>query len=401
MAQEGSAAQRAATAPAPDSPIKAEGPDDVTRRGWKLTFKYAVSEFQRDQCTDLAAALTYYSVLSVAPGLLALVSVLGVVGRGPAIVDEMLSMLRRLGQADVAKQLEGPLEGMVNSQAAGFTLVIGLATALFSASGYVGAFGRAMNRIYGIDEGRPIWKLRPVNILVTLGLVVMAAVVLVGLVVSGPLVDTIGNTIGLGQQAQTVWNVGKWPVILVVVMAMVAVLYYVTPNVRQPGFRWVSPGAALAILTWILASVGFGFYVGTFGKYDTTYGSLGGIIVFLLWLWLTNIALLLGAELDTELERVRELEAGMRAEKHLQLPPRDTRQSDKAKEKLEEQIEESRAIRRAAVSDTGSGGRRGGGRHRADGRAADASARASAGISGRAVDLEPLPSEEARVRGLP
>ena len=381
---------QAADRPAPDDPAKPETPTALSRRGIVHTLKSAVAEFQRDQCTDLAATLTYFSVLSVAPALLALFSILGVIKRGPAVVDEIDSLLRRLGQSDVATQLQGPLEGMVNSQAAGFTLVVGLLTALSSASAYVGAFGRALNRIYGVTEGRPIWKLRPVNIVVTLGLVLMAAVVLLGLVLSGSFAETVGNTIGLGSQTVMVWNIAKWPVILVIVMAMVAMLYYATPNVQQPGFRWISPGAVLAILVWILASVGFGFYIGNFGKYNATYGSLGGVIVFLLWLWLTNIALLLGAELDAELERVRELSAGIRAERRVQLPPRDTTQSDKAATKLEERIVEGRAIRRAAVAEHGMPTRRpGSGRHRA-----------RFGRGGRSGDvaLEPLPSEQASDR---
>ncbi|QIM21993.1 YihY/virulence factor BrkB family protein [Phycicoccus sp. HDW14] len=339
--------------------------------------KSAVAEFQRDQCTDLAAALTYYSVLSVAPALLALVSLLGVFGQGQSTVDAMLDLVRQLGQGDVAEQLRGPIENMVKSQAAGFTLVIGLVTALSSASGYVGAFGRTMNRIYGVDEGRPIWKLRPATFAITLGLVLGAALVLVGFVVSGSVAEALGNLIGLGEQSVTVWSIAKWPVMLAIVMGMVAVLYWATPNVRQPRMRWVSPGAVVAILVWVLASVGFGFYVANFGKYQSTYGSLGGIIVFLLWLWITNIALLLGAETDAELERVRELEAGIKAERGVRLPPRDTRESDKAREKFDERVREGRRIRRGAGS-------------------SDASTDGAGGGSDAA--LEPLPSEVARGR---
>ncbi len=375
MAREGAAAERAHTAPPADSDRKAGAPTDVPARGWVTSVKAGFAEFQRDQCTDLAASLTYYSVLSVAPALLALVSLLGVFGRGQATVTAMLDLLRQLGQGDVAEQLRGPIQAMVDSRAAGLTLVIGLITALSSASAYVGAFGRAMNRIYGVDEGRPVWKLRPLTFVVTLGLVVGAAVVLVGFVVSGSVAEAVGGVIGLGDQSVAVWGVVKWPVMLVIVMAMVAVLYYATPNVRQPRLRWVSPGAVLAILVWVVASVAFGFYVGNFGKYQSTYGSLGGVIVFLLWLWLTNIALLLGAELDAELERVRELEAGMKAERHIMLPPRDTSGSDKAKDKLDERVREGRAIRRRAQ------------------RAAPAPARAGASST---VALEPLPSEQAR-----
>jgi len=397
MTNEGSAAARARTAPEPDHRAKPDSPGDLPRRSWRLTLKSAVAEFQRDQCTDQAAALTYYSVLSVFPALLALLSLLGVVGRGQETVDQLLTLLRDLGQDQVADQLRGPIEAMVGGSGAGFALVLGIATALFSASAYVGAFGRALNRVYGVDEGRPIWKLRPLMVVVTLGLVVMAALVLVGLVVSGPVADAVGQAIGLQEQTVTVWSWLKYPLILVIVMAMVAVLYHVTPNVRQPRFRWLSPGAVLAIVAWVLASVGFGLYVSTFGKYGegSAYGSLGSIVVFLLWLWITNLALLLGAELDAELERARELAAGIPAERSIQLPPRDTTQSDKAREKLEERVEEARRLRRQAES-AGVGGPSGGydggvgprGGHSGDGVAAG-------------VDLEPLPSEHARAAGHP
>lgn len=377
MPDEGSAAAKAASAPAPEAEGKPDSPTDVTRRGWRVVLRSAVAEFQRDQCTDLAAALTYYSVLSIAPGLLALVSLLGLVGQGQSTVDTMLGLLGQLGQGGVADTLRGPIEDMVKSQAAGFTFVIGLLTALSSASGYVGGFGRALNRVYGVDEGRPIWKLRPLNLAVTVGLVLLGGLVLVGLVVTGPVTQAIGDVIGLGEQAASVWDLAKWPVILLVVMVMVALLYYFTPNVRQPNFRWVSPGAALAILVWVLASVAFGFYVANFGKYDATYGSLGGVIVFLLWLWITNIALLLGAELDAELERVRELEAGIHAERFLQLPPRDSSGSVKAEEKLEERVAAGRELRLAATR-------------------GDRDPEPDASPTGHAVALEPLPSQQAQ-----
>lgn len=391
MASEGSAATRAQTAPDPDDGSKAESPHDLPRRTWRYSLKSAFAEFQRDQCTDLAAALTYYSVLSIFPALLALLSLLGVFGRGESTVDTLLEILGDLGQEQVAEQLRGPIEAMVGGRGAGLALFLGIATALFSASAYVGAFGRAMNRVYGIDEGRPIWKLRPLMFVVTMGLVILAALVLVGLVVSGGVADSVGNAVGLQDQTVTVWSIAKYPVILVIVMAMVAVLYHVTPNVQQPRFRWLSPGAVIAILAWVAASVGFGFYVSTFGRYGegSAYGSLGSIVVFLLWLWITNLALLLGAELDAELERGRELAAGLPAEHSIQLPPRDTRQSDKAREKLEERVREGRRMRQHAAAgvtrdDGGYGGMvgsRGGGS--GDGAAAG-------------VDLEPLPSRRAR-----
>ena len=345
MAREGAAAERAETAPHPDAGFKPDSPDDITKPGWKYTAKSAFREFQRDQCTDLAAALTYYSVLSIFPAILALVSLLGVVGQGEETTSALLDIVRQLGQGSVVDQLQGPIEQITQARGSGIALVVGLAGALWSASGYVGAFGRAMNRVYQVDEGRPIWKLRPVVLLITLGLIVMAALVLIGLVVSGPLAQAIGDVVGLGDASVTVWDIAKWPVILGIVVVMVAVLYHSTPNVRQPKMRWVSVGSAVAILIWVLASVAFGFYVSNFGSYNKTYGSLAGIIVFLLWLWITNLALLFGAEIDAELERTRELQAGIEAERTLQLPPRDTRNSEKAEEKLEQKVAEGRRLR--------------------------------------------------------
>ena len=384
-------AVRERTTPAPDAPEKPESPTDLGRAGWRFTGKAALAEFQRDQCTDLAAALTYYSVLSVFPAILALVSLLGVFGQGQATTNAMLDVLERLGQDQVAALLEEPIKAMSTSQTAGITLVIGLGGALWGASGYVGAFGRSLNRIYQVAEGRPVWKLRPVVLLITLGLVVMAALVLVGLAVSGPIAQAIGDAVGLGDESRQIWNLAKWPVILAIVVVMVAVLYYATPNVKQPKFRWISVGSAVAIGIWVVASLGFGFYVSNFSKYNALYGSVGGIIVFLLWLWLTNLALLLGAEVDAELERARELEAGIGAERRLQLPMRDSSGADKAAEKHAERVAEGRRLRLEAA---GSG---------ADG--VNGSSAGRAGRRGRqggddrtAYPLEPLPSEVARTK---
>ncbi|MFQ6171462.1 YihY/virulence factor BrkB family protein [Oryzobacter sp. R7] len=390
------------TAPHPDAAFKPASPTDIDRRGWRVTGKSAFAEFQRDQCTDLAAALTYYSILSIFPALLALVSLLGVFGQGESTTQALLEVIRGLGQGDAAEQLAEPIRAMVGASGAGFALVLGIATALFSASGYVGAFGRAMNRVYEVTEGRPVWKLRPQQVLITLVLVVLAGLVLVGLVVSGPVAEAVGRAIGLEAAAVTTWSIAKWPVILVIVTGMVAVLYYWTPNVQQPRFRWVSVGAAVAILLWVLASIGFGVYVSTFGSYAKTYGSLAGIVVFLLWIWITNLALLFGAEVDAELERIRELEAGLHAERSLQLPARDSSGSLKAAEKLEERVLTARRIRLEAVASGAGPGRSGtrpgigeGGGGYSTGHAGRRRPRPSAHPDAL-VELEPLPSETAR-----
>ncbi|KAF0965251.1 YihY/virulence factor BrkB family protein [Rhodococcus sp. T7] len=331
--------------PEPDDPRKPDSPADLTKPSWWYVVRKTAHEFTRDQCTDLAAALTYYAVLSLFPALLALVSLLGVFGQGQRTTDAVLQMVDDLGPSSAVDTLRDPIAQLVETPTAGMALVLGLLGAVWSASGYIGAFGRAMNRMYEVEEGRPVWKLRPLMLAVTVAGLVLVATAAAMLALSGPVARSVGDAFGFGDTALTVWNIARWPFVLGVVVVAVAILYYVTPNVKQPKFRWISAGAFLAIVTWILASVVFGLYVANFGSYNKTYGSLAGVIVFLLWLWITNLALLFGAELDAELERGRELQAGMPAEDELQLPPRDTRVSDKNAEKYEQYVQQGRALR--------------------------------------------------------
>jgi membrane protein len=229
-----------------------------------------------------------------------------------------------LGPASAADTFKGPIASLTSNRgAAGVLLIVGLGTALWTASGYVGAFIRASNAIYEVEEGRPFWKLRPLQLLVTLTMILMLALVAGGLVLTGPLASAVGGVIGLSEAAVTAWQVAKWPVLLAVVITMIAVLYYASPNAKLPGFRWITPGSVAAILLWIAASVAFAFYVANFGSYNKTYGTLGGVITFLVWLWISNLAVLFGLELNAELERSRELETGNRAaQDRLQLEPR-------------------------------------------------------------------------------
>jgi membrane protein len=332
---------------------KSHSPADLTKRSWAYVARKTVREFADDQCTDLAAALTYYSVLSLFPAAIAILSLVGLAGQGPSTVDTLLGILRDTGASKAADTLEPTLTQLSEAQNSGLALIIGLAVALWSASGYVGAFGRGMNRVYEIGEGRPIWKLRPTMLVITLITVVLTALVALGLVLTGPAARAVGDAVGLGSTAVTVWNIAKWPVLLVVVALIVALLYYATPNVKQPKFRWISVGALVAILTWVIASALFGFYVANFSHYNRTYGSLAGVIVFLLWLWITNLALLFGAELDAELERSRQLQAGIPAEEVIQLPARDTRKSDKAAKNEREDVERGRQLRLTHQRDGG------------------------------------------------
>ncbi|ARC58265.1 hypothetical protein AS850_14360 [Frondihabitans sp. 762G35] len=335
----------------PDDPRKPESPSDLTKRTWIYTFKKTLREFSSDQCTDLAAALTYYAVQALFPGLLAVVSLLGLFGQAGSTTTTVLDLLGRFVSADMLKTISGPIEELTKSNAAGVAFVVGVVGALWSASGYVGAFGRALNRIYAQEEGRPVWKLRPVNLLVTVITVILVVVAALILVLSGGVAQTIGSFIGLGPTVVLVWDIAKWPVLAVIIVVVVAVLYYFAPNVQQPKFRWLSRGALLAIGVWLLASVGFAFYVANFSSYNKTYGALGGVIVFLLWLWITNIALLFGAEFDAETERGRELQAGLEAEESILLPPRDTRQIDKKAAKHAEDVQQAVTVREKAVED--------------------------------------------------
>lgn len=346
---------KASNAPAPDDPRKPDSPTDVNKPSWKYIAKKTLREFSKDQCPDLAAALTYYAVLSLFPALLALVSLVGIFGDPEKTTAVLLEIVRGIAPADTVDTVSGPVEELAASPAAGLTLFLGLATALWSASGYVGAFGRAMNRIYEVDEGRPFIKLRGTMLAVTLLAVVIVALLAGMLVLSGPVSEAVGGAIGLSGAFLTVWNIAKWPVIVALVIVIIAVLYYATPNVKQPRFRWMSIGSLIALVIFILASLGFAFYVANFGNYNKTYGALGGVIVMLLWLWILNMSLLFGAEFDAEMERGRQLQAGIKAEETIQLPPRDTKRSEKLQKQEDEDIRHGRELRESHSGDDNDG----------------------------------------------
>lgn len=299
-------------------------------RRWRSVLGRTIREFRADNLTDWAAALTYYAVLSLFPGLLTLVAILGLAGQHPETTNALLGIVDDVGPSSAVDTFEEPIREVVeNKGGAGALLGVGLLLALWSASGYVGAFMRASNAIYEVEEGRPFWKLRPLQVAVTTVMVLLLAFVAVGLVVTGPLAEAVGDAVGVGDGAVTVWEIAKWPVLLAIVMGMFAALYYVAPNVRRPRYRLVSPGGVLAVVVWVIGSAGFAFYVANFGSYNATYGALGGVITFLVWLWLSNIALLLGAELDAEWEREREIDAGVpAAAERIQLPPREPAKAD-------------------------------------------------------------------------
>jgi len=298
------------------------GSDD--RSSIFATLKRTATEFREDNLMDWAAALTYYGLLSLFPALIALVSIVGLFGDPESTTQKVTDIVTQIGPESAAETFSGPIESITSNRgAAGILFVVGLVVALWSASGYIGAFMRASNVVYETPEGRPFWKLRPIQILVTLIMVIMLVLLALALVLTGPLAEAIAEPLGIGDAAVTAWDIAKWPVMLAVVVMMIAVLYYASPNVKLRGFRWVTPGSIVAVIVWLIASAAFAFYVAKFGAYDKTYGALGGVVVMLMWLWITNLALLFGHELNAERERSQELAEGKaRAEKEIQLEPR-------------------------------------------------------------------------------
>ena len=296
----------------------------MVRRWWPV-LKRTVTEFREDNLTDWAAALTYYSVLAIFPALIVLVSILGLVG--DSATQPLIDNLGTVAPGPAKDIFTSALENLQGDQgAAGVLFVVGLVGALWSASGYVGAFMRASNAIYDIDEGRPVWKTLPVRVSLTLVLLTLLAISTIAVVLTGGIAEKFGDLVGLGSTAVDVWDIAKWPVLLVVVSFMFALLYWAAPNVKHPGFRWISPGGVLAVVAWLIASGAFGLFVSNFGSYNKTYGALGGVVVFLVWLWISNIVILLGAEFNAELERQRAIEGGMEPpDKEPFVEPRDTR----------------------------------------------------------------------------
>jgi membrane protein len=305
----------------------ADAPTRLERRSWFGVLKRTVAEFRADNLTDWAAALTYYGIQALFPALLVLVSLVGLAGAGTAqsLIDNIASSAPGSAKDIITSSIRN-LQASKGS--AGILFVVGIAGALWSASAYVGAFSRASNAIYEVGEGRPVWKLRPMQLVVTTLMILLLAISAIAVVITGPVAKQAGDVVGVGSTAVTIFDIVKWPVIAVVVIVMISILYYATPNVKLPGFKWITPGGALAVVIWLIASALFAVYVANFSSYNKTYGTLGGIIAFLVWLWITNIAVLLGQEFNSELERGRELERGMPAEDELQLEPRDTRKLD-------------------------------------------------------------------------
>jgi membrane protein len=314
-----------------DEKAAPEKPTDLRRRSWPSVLRRTVAEFRRDNLTDWAAVLTYYGILAIFPALLVLVSILGLIGE--SATQPLIENLGSVAPGPAQEILTSALTNLQDSQgAAGVLLVVGLAIALWSASGYVAAFMRASNSIYDVEEGRPFWKTTPVRVLTTLVLLVFLGLVAIGVTLTGGLAKEAGKVVGVGDTAVEVWDIAKWPVLLAAVITMFAILYWAAPNVKHPRFRWLTPGSVLGVLIWLAASAGFALYVANFSSYNETYGALGGVIVFLIWLWISNAAILIGAEFNAELVRERQIEGGLRPrDREPFLEPRDTRKIEDEK----------------------------------------------------------------------
>lgn len=314
----------------PDPQVEQAAPSAPTKlpkRAWGAVLRGSLKEFKDDELTDRAAALTYYGVLSLFPALLVLVSLLGITGR--STTDKVLANLRQLAPGSARDIITRAVEQLQGGAGAGSVMaLVGILLAVWSASGYVAAFIRAANAVYDMPEGRPMWKILPVRLGVTVVLMVLAVAGALIVVFTGSLASRAGQTLGIGPTVLTVWSIAKWPVLVLLVTVMIAILYWASPNAKVKGFRWVTPGSFLALVIWMIASAGFAFYVADFASYNKTYGAMAGVIVFLVWLWITNLAVLLGLEFDAETVRQRAVAGGHPPEAEPYTQPRDTRKWD-------------------------------------------------------------------------
>jgi membrane protein len=314
----------------PNEQVEEQAPDtptDLPRSSWMAVLKGTLKEFKKDELTDRAAALTYYGLLALFPALLALISLLGVVGQSTS--QQVLDNIQKLAPGAARDVLTNAVTQMQGNAGLGSIMaIVGLLLAVWSASGYVAAFIRTANAVYDVPEGRPVWKVMPVRVGVTVVLMVMAVISAVIVVFTGALAKEVGSALGVGDTALTVWSIAKWPVLVLLVTTMIAILYWATPNAKVRGFRWITPGSFLAVLIWIVASAGFAFYVANFASYNKTYGTFAGVIIFLVWLWITNLAILLGLEFDAEMARQRAVAGGHPAGDEPYVEPRDTRKWD-------------------------------------------------------------------------
>ncbi|MGD0374698.1 MAG: YihY/virulence factor BrkB family protein [Streptosporangiaceae bacterium] len=294
---------------------------------WLAAGKRAAKEYGNDILQDRAAALTYYGVLAIFPALLVLVSLLGLIGK--SATQPLITNLAQAAPSAVRQTLLDAVNHLQRSHgSAGVAAIVGIVAGLWSASSYIAAFMRASNAIYDVPEGRPAWKTLPIRLGVTIAMLVLLVASAFIVVVTGGLAQHVGHVLGIGSVALTVWNIAKWPVLLLFVSLMLAILYWASPNAKQ-GFRWLSPGSVIAVLGWLIASGLFALYVANFGHYNKVYGSIAGVIIFLIWMWISNSVVLLGAEFNAELQRGRAIAAGLPPDKEPFAELRDTKKLPK------------------------------------------------------------------------
>ncbi|MEV4190472.1 YihY/virulence factor BrkB family protein [Streptomyces toxytricini] len=326
------------TGPGPDERVEERAPDklsELPKRSWWAVLRGTFKEFKDDELADRAAGLTYYGVLALFPALLVLVSLLGIAGE--SATKQVLDNLQKLTPGSARDVISNAVQQLQGNSGVGSVLaLVGLAVAIWSASGYVAAFIRTSNAVYDMPEGRPVWKVLPLRLALTITLMILAVVSALIVVFTGGLARQAGAALGIGDSALTVWSIAKWPVLVLLVTIMIALLYWAAPNAKGRGFKWVTPGSFLALVIWMIASAGFAFYVANFGSYNKTYGTLAGVIIFLVWLWITNLAILLGLEFDAEMARQRAIAGGHPEDEEPYVPPRDTRKwSDEERRRME------------------------------------------------------------------
>jgi membrane protein len=328
-----------------DSPVQLSSDD------WRVILTRAWHEFRINQVYDIAAALTYYAVLATFPAMLAVLALLGIFGSAEAVANDVLRVIEGLGGSSVIDPLREPIAQLLDASHAAPAFIIGLIAALWATSGYVGTFGRGMNRIYQVEEGRPFWEMRPVMIGVSAAILVLATAAGFAIILTGPIAESAAKVLGLDEGVVFWWDLGKLPLLAGIALFVIALLYWAAPNVKRRNLRWFSVGAGAALLTWMVSTALFGGYALGFGSYERVYGVLGGAVAFLLWIWLSNLAMLFGAVLDTEVERARQLRAGVAAEERVHLPLRNDRLIVKNLEQRARDVRASAAMREPSAVD--------------------------------------------------
>lgn len=322
-----------------------DSPAQLSRDDWRVILRRTWHEFRINQVYDIAAAMTYYAVLATFPATLAVLALIGVFGSAEAVAQDVLRVIEELGGSSVIDPLREPIEQLLNASETAPALIIGLIGALWATSGFIGTFGRGMNRIYEVEEGRPFWEMRPVMLGISVVLIVLGTITAFAIILTGPIAESSARVLGLDEGVVFWWDLGKLPVLAGIALFVISLLYWAAPNVKRRNLRWFSAGAIAALLAWMASTALFGGYALGFGSYERMYGVIGGAVAFMLWIWLSNLAMLFGAVLDTEVERARQLRAGIAAEDHVQLPLRDDRLIEKNREQRAADFRASAAMR--------------------------------------------------------